>query len=260
MIKFFIFINKIYKKNWVPKRIFRFPYSLLVGMCLGLFKRDDLAKIDRILYDERKEYFNDEHNKHLHKWEKQFVKRYFSKVKTIYITAVGGGRELYGFHKLGFKVAGCEYNSLFRKNGNEFFKRENLPLAIEPVERDDFPELNKTYDAVIIGWGSYIHVKGRDVRVNMLRKASKVLEKDGIIVVSYWPAKWMRLNSKRLEKVGNFFARIRGNETVERGDCLDPEFVKFYHSDEIKEELNDAGFDLFEYQEDEFGVAIGKKR
>ncbi|WP_194778166.1 class I SAM-dependent methyltransferase [Pararhodonellum marinum] len=233
---------------------------MVIGFFLGILDLKDLHEIDVKIYTKRKHYRSDKHNKApLFNWEREAIQEYFSKGSRILIIAVGGGREAYNLFKLGYEVHPYEYNEELRQFGNDFFLREGMPLTIGDVKRDAFPNTTLTFDGIIIGWGAYTHIKGRDLRITHLKQAYELLNPEGFLMISFWPWSHRYLNLNRIHKIGNFFSRLSGNNKVELGDALMPEFCHFYKQEEIELELQLSGLKVVKYSEEEYGHAVAYK-
>lgn len=269
LVSFFLFIQRFIpglRKSTLGfflKPVY-FLHNIWIGLFLGVFKRSDLKDIDDKAYRKRNKYLSYNYNKVYHLWEKNAVEKYFKENGSVLIIAVGAGREAYSLHKSGYKVSPYESNDKLREFGNEFFKHEQIPLIIEGVERNCMPNIDKTFDGIIIGWGAYTHVRGRDVRIKLLKDAGKLLNKDGVILISFWSwrfynERFKQLNLHQIEKIGNWSARLFRNEPVEFGDVLTPEFTRFFKDEEIVAELKDAGFELLQFDDVQYGNAVARK-
>ena len=60
-------------------------------------------------------------------------------------------------------------------------------------------------------------------------------------------------------KIASVLRRVRrSNEPVEIGDTLDGTFDHYFTEEEIKAELEAAGFEMIHYAADPFGHAVGR--
>jgi hypothetical protein len=218
--------------------------------------------IDIWYYNKDAEYTNDIYNKTLFPWEALIIQQYFKASSSIFVTAVGGGREVYNLAKLGYEVEGCEYNQKLCDYANKFLAREKIASKVFTSERDTCPKLDKIYDGIIIGWGAYTLIRGAECRINYLKEISKYLDTNGVILLSFWTIDDTPNSLNWIEKSGNMIATILNNPKVEKGDLLEPNFLHCFSRKEIEYELCQAGFklDCFRYKEYElYGHAIGIK-
>lgn len=268
-ISFFLFVQKCLpglRRNflWYLLQPVYFFHNYWMGFFLGVFNRNDLNEIDDRTYRKRNKYLSNNYNKIIHKWEEDAIHRFFPKPGLVLVTAVGAGREAYSLNKFGYEVHAYESNEKLRAFGNEFFKSEGLPIVIQPINRNSFPQNGQNYDAIIFGWGGYTHVKGSHVRIELLKDAWNLLKPDGVILISFWSWKFYierfkQLNLSRIHKVGNWTAKLFVNEKVEFGDVLTPEYTRFFKDDEIEAELNAAGFELLLFDDSQYGNAVARK-
>lgn len=253
------FLDSGWKYRKIPSRLISAPYSLLVGFFLGIFKQKDLKWIDKRFYNQVEEYLSDSYNKQAFDWEERVVSEYFTGLKTTMIIAVGCGREAYFMHNRGFEVHAYECNQRFREFGDGFFKREGISLQIKDVERDSFPNTDMLFDSIIVGWGAYTHIKGREKRIQLLKDALSLLNPDGLLLISFWPWHQKYINLNRVYKIGSFVAKIVGNEKLEKGDVLRPFYGRYFQPGDAESEMQEAGFNvIYSYHED-FGVVLGQK-
>lgn len=233
---------------------------LINGIFIGILDREDLKQIDQWFYNRSNIYTDDSYNKKaLFSWEETAIRRFFAGCRNIYVLAAGGGREIYNLNKMGFDVDGSEYNEKLRNYANDFLKREGVNKTVEEAERDKCVTTNKKYDGVVLGWGFYTHIKGRDNRIEFLKQVSEILNNDGLILSSFWSTDKPSKMLKRIEKIGKFISRVFKNETPEPGDSLAPEFVHYFMKQEILDEFTQAGFELLYYNDEIYAHAVGKK-
>lgn len=261
MAKLFLFIYRSVEfVISLVNRVIRWIRILVTGIFIGILKREDLMRVDQWFYNRRDSYISDDYNrKPLFSWEESIIRQFFTDCRNIYVLAAGGGREIYNLHKMGFNIDGSEYNEKLRTYGNDFLKREGIDKVIEKAERDKCAPSEQKYEGVILGWGFYTHIKGRDKRIEFLRQVADILNDDGRILCSFWHTEKPSVMLKRIEIIGRFFARITRNEPPETGDSLAPEFVHYFRRQEIVEEFAHAGFELLHYNDEVYAHAVGRK-
>lgn len=261
MTRLFLFLYRsIEYINSLLNRIINFLRALINGIFIGILNREQLKQIDQWFYNRRDIYTSDSYNKKpLFSWEEAAIHKFFSDCKNLYVLAAGGGREIYNLHRMGFNADGSEYNEKIRTYGNEFLKREGINKVIEAAERDKCVIPNCKYDGIILGWGFYTHIKGRNKRIELLSQVADMLNDDGFILCSFWSTCTPTIMLKRIEKTGRFFARLTNNEMPELGDSLAPEFVHYFMKQEIIDEFAKSGFDLLYYNDECYAYAVGKK-
>ncbi len=247
--------------KYLSNRFFSFPHSILNGLCFPFLKVEDLCKICDKFYSNFDEYFCEEHNKKIYEWEEKFLSACFQDVKSVSIIAVGAGREIYYLNKMGYKIDAYECNQALRDYGNNFLKNEGIPVHIKHLDRNEIPISDQSFDSFIFGWGVYNHLKGKDNRVSLLKKVKKILNPNGLVVLSYWPHNWgEKYNLKRIYKIAKGVHSIFGGQAIELGDVLSPMYGHYFQAEEVSMELELAGFEAI-YQSDEgYGVTIGQMK
>ena len=166
--------------------------ALFDGIWLGLLGPGDLAAVDDAFYRRhggaQATYESAEHNLGgLSDWEARVVDEHFRPGCRVVVTSAGGGREVIALAERGFEVAGFEPNEALVEAGARLIAERGLESASLQISgRDGFPAGAGPCDAVVVGWGSYIHVQGRARRVALLRAAGERLAPGGPVVISFW--------------------------------------------------------------------------
>ncbi len=262
MFSSYIFFRFGYR---VVKKFLHIGYfieSLWVGFWLGILKRNILTKFGELHYNNVERYFNDDHNKKpLFNWEKNAIEFFFKECRSIMVIGAGGGREVYNLEKMGFDVDGFECNEKMCEYANMFLSRMGMKSKVIFVEHDKVPVTTRKYDAVIVGWGAYTHIKGTHKRHLLLKDIYELLNINGKVLISFLKAKSYFLKLGLIFKWGNFWARIFRNEKIEKGDTLLPyHYGHYFYKAEIENELNSVGFEMLNYDETDYGNAVGKKK
>ena len=101
---------------------------------------------------------------------------------------------------------------------------------------------------MIVGWGAYSLMHGRDRRLGFLRTARAVLPPGAPVLISFFdrPAdaremRWTRTGA-------NVLRRLRGRPLVELGDTLSPNLVHVFLRSEFEGEVREAGFEPATYE------------
>ena len=217
--------------------------------------------IDNHYYNNAKKYINNDYNRSLlNEWENEMINRFFINCKKIMVLAAGGGREVLALVKMKFEVEGFECNESLVEFSQEFFRNESINSSIEYVKPNHCPDNNKIYDGVILGWGGYNHVKGREKRINLLKEINSHLEIGSPLLVSFW---WNDESSdlycKKIAKTNRFFCKIFFTKPIEKGERLTTFSGKFFTLQEVDEELSQAGFSVVYESGQYYGHTVANK-
>ncbi|MGB3757360.1 MAG: hypothetical protein WBA07_13450 [Rivularia sp. (in: cyanobacteria)] len=251
-VKLYFFTRKKLDKLFV---IFN---ACLSGIWLGMLNKETMHLIDEYYYDNQQMYRWEEYNKAgLWKWEKKVIDKYFDKCKTLLLLGAGGGREVLALSKLGYEVDGCECNPQLVEFGNQLIEKEGLTSNIQLVERDASLDNGKLYDGIIVGWGAYMLIQGREKRIAFLKNLRNQINENSPILLSFFSMSGNNLYFKIVNKVSNSLRWITRKNALEFGDDLVPNFVHYFTQEQIASELQEAGFKLKMYSSNEYGHAVG---
>ena len=238
------------------------------GFWLGMLNDDDLDTLTDAYYNTAQTYRDKEYNESgFFDWEKQVIKDHFSNYKNVLVAACGGGREVIAYAKVGYQISGFDSNKRLVECSQELIKKNKLNIDIAHSPAGNFPDDNKTYDAVIIGWGAYTHIAGQRMRLQFLQQSRKRLEDNGLLLLSFWIKtrhcdyyNWIR----RLANTIRLCRFWHSNSIIESGDTIGEFNGRYYsHSfshDELEKELNQTGFSMLEFHAmNANGYAIARK-
>lgn len=244
------------------ERGFRLVKGAFEGVALALLDQQALHEVDEEYYDQQLIYLDETYNDGgLFPWETRAVERYFAGRRRLLVTAAGAGREVLALEKLGYEVHGFECHPRLRARGNELMTTHGLTARLHPMERDTAPPPGpEPYDGIIVGWGSYTHMRGRDARISMLRGLRRQAASDAPVLLSFWLNKGQNRYLPWIRQVGRAARWLGGTQGVELGDALNPDFVHRFTEQEIENELSAGGFELIVFDDRDFGHAIGTAR
>ncbi len=237
---------------------YKLMHGVMSGIGLGILTRNHLHGISERAYSGIDTYQADDYNRSgLSPWEERALESRFAGRRRILVAAAGGGREVLALRRRGLHVDGFEANPTLVAYANDLLKREGWEAPIRQATWDACPEYGATYDGVIIGWGAYMHIRGRQRRVALLAQLRDRVETGAPLLLSFLGverfSKWMRLAAA----IGNGLAVVSRRERVELGDWMEPDYKHFFTRDELGRELADGGFELVEYNSGSPGSAVG---
>jgi hypothetical protein len=229
------------------------------GVWLGLMDREALDLIDETYYENKPHYVDEAYNTSgLRDWEARMIDEHFPRSGRVVVTATGGGREVVALLDRGYDVVGYEPNIELLDAAAKMLERRGQRARVHAVERDVFPPDAGPCDAVIVGWGSYMLIPGRDQRIEFLRGARSVLPADGPILLSFFTRSPQARTFTTTARVANVMRLLRRLPRVDVGDALGPNYTHYFTRAEIDSELDAAGFRLVAYDEEPYGHAVGR--
>jgi hypothetical protein len=173
------------------------------------------------------------------------------------VTGAGGGREVFALLKMGYNVDSSECHPELAASANNLLKKQGLSNRVMLADRDVVPDTENSYDGLIVGWGSYMLIQGRKRRIAFLRQMRTRVKPGSPLMVSFFHRKHEERKFRVTCLLGNIFRNILGADPLEMGDALRPNYVHFFTVDEIRQELQEAGFKLAFYDTHIYGHAIG---
>jgi hypothetical protein len=232
--------------------------GILGGVGLGLLARNDLHAISERAYGGMGTYRDEGYNRSgLWTWEERAIEHHFGACSRILVAAAGGGREVLALRRRGLVVDGFEAHPALVAYASELLAREGSGDPIRQAPWDACPEYETRYDGAIVGWGAYMHIRGRERRVAFLRQLRNQLETGSPLLLSFLGVKrfsrWMRLAAA----IGNPLAQVTRRERVEVGDWMEPDYKHHFTRDELQRELAEGGFEMAAYSPGNLGCAVG---
>jgi hypothetical protein len=247
-------------------RLLHLVQSVSIGVWLGVLSPADLDAVDDAYYvgSDRTakspvDYANADWNRRgLAPWERAAIEAHFPPGASIALLGAGGGREVLALRRLSYAVDAWECQPGFVEAANALLVAEGHEPTVHHAPRNTVPAVSKSYDAVIIGWGSYTLIRGRERRVELLRGFRSLVGDGSPLFLSFFARNPRNRQLLATARVGNAVARVLGREAVEVGDSLDPNFVHWFSQDELESELHDGGFELTYFRPTPYGHAVGR--
>jgi hypothetical protein len=125
------------------------------------------------------------------------------------------------------------------------------------MPRDGLPEAIGTADAFVVGWGSYMHVRGRAQRVAFLQAARRRLPDGAPVLLSFFVRPDGAYHHVAVARVAGVVRRCLGREPVDVGDALELHYVHRFDRADVDSELQAAGFRLEHFAASPYGHAVG---
>lgn len=217
------------------------------GLWLGLLDSDDLAAANAAAYERWDRFRDDDYNRSgLAEWESDAVELHFRAGSSVLVPSAGAGRELIGLEDLGYRATGFDPSPALVRIGEQLLTDQNhaSELRISPPDRVP-TDLDGPFDAILFGWGGYIHIQTRPARVAFLSDLRTLVDTDAPMIISFF----LRSPSDRIftaaQRIATTIRKVRrSHEPVELGDTVAGTFDHFFTWDEIEAELRDGGFSV----------------
>lgn len=160
------------------------------------------------------------------------VDRDFKGCKKVLLAAAGGGREVIALRRCGIEI-----------EANEFLEREGMVPDIKLAPWDGCPDYDLEFDGVIVGWGAYTLIRGRERRIKLLRELRKRVVAGSPILLSFCTRVEGSRYFRGIARIGNLLALMSRRDSVEVGDSL---------------VFKAAGFEVVSFDRMQYGHAVGR--
>ena len=190
-------------------------------------------------------------------WEQAAIDEFFGETHRILISSIGGGRETIALRRMGFEVDGFECNQKLLRFANGLLDRSGLDAETRWAPRDECPDFGRVYDGLIIGWGAYDLIQGRERRIAFLRRLRDHAGEGTPVLLSFFTRSPDSRSFKVAAAIASPIRWILRRDPVEVGDVLEPIYFHFFTEDELRAELRAGGFDLRHFTTRGYGHAVG---
>jgi hypothetical protein len=192
-------------------------------------------------------------SKRLFEWEKIAVDSYFKRCSSIIVTGAGGGREVIALEKMNYTVDGFESNPDLVQKSNEILKELGINAKLQLMPRNECPSVQGQYDGGIVGWSMYMHIQGRNARINFLRGLCTKIKKNGPLLISFYERPYGPRYYNVLTKLANVIRFVLRRKLLEIGDdTVELQYGHYFTREEIGLELHETGFRLVQYTTDRY--------
>ena len=222
--------------------------ALLNGFWLGVLSSEALRAVDERYYDQAASYRTPDWNERgLFPWERDLITAHFGEGSRVAVLSAGGGREVLALLLEGYEAVGYEPHPALVSYAEAFLAERGHPSRVRPVARDEFPGDPGKVDGVVVGWGGFPLMRGRERRISLLHDAHHHLPPGGPVLLSFFE----RLGGRELlvtARIANAIRSLLGRPPVELGDTLAPNPVHVFNRQTFVEEIAAAGFEVAEYR------------
>lgn len=233
--------------------------AVFTGVWLGILSRKQLLSVGGVYYGSERGYWTEEYNNRgLFEWEKRVVDGHFTGCKRLLVMAAGGGREVLALRRLGFQVDGFESDPGLVRFANGLLERKGMIPDIRWAAWDHGPDVDAKYDGVIVGWGAYMLIRGRERRIAFLRELREKAVAGAPILLSFYSTAKDSRYFRGVAKIGDVLARVLRRDRVQVGDCLAPNYTHFFTRERLESELVEGGFEPVSFEHLEYGHSVGR--
>lgn len=239
--------------------------ALSTGFWLGVLDTRRLADVDEAYYGAASrsgvDYTGDAHNlRGLFRWEADAVGRWFPAECRVLVFAAGGGREMAALAGLGFAVDGVECHPALVETAARVLAAAGVDAQVLLAPRDGLPAgiEGERYDAIIVGWSSYMLVPGRARRVALLKALRAHVSPGAPVLLSFFTRPPGSRPHRWTARVANLFRAVLGRPRVEEGDTLGPNFHHDFTEDEVRAEMREGGWEPAFFSHLPTGHAVGR--
>ena len=231
------------------------------GLWLGLLSRADMQEVASRQYGDGAQYRSDAHNlRGLFDWEAEAIDGHFANGCRVLVASAGGGRELLALAKRNFHVAGFECQFDLVATSRRLLAEAGIQAQVEQAEPDRVPQGMGQHDALLLGWGAYIHIIGREARIAFLREFGQHGPVGAPLLMSFFVRQPQSRHFHWVRRLAQFLRRLRRDPgSLELGDTMDSTFDHYFTEDEVRGELVAGGFELLQFNDLPFGHAIARK-
>lgn len=235
-------------------------WSLHEGIWLGFLSRRMLHRVAEYQYTAWNRYRDESYNQSgFVRWEQDVLERFFTDIDSVLVAAAGGGREVLALRRTGYAADGFDCVRVLVEAGIELLERQGIPARLAVARPDEVPDGFAGYDGVIVGWGGYMHIQGRERRIEFLHELHSRMKRGGPLLLSFFTRPVTGRRYVLVRAIANGIRAVRfATERLETGDRLDRTLDHHFTETEIRAEMEAAGFEMVFYSEEGYGHAVGK--
>jgi hypothetical protein len=229
----------------LPTKVAFTARAVINGVWLGVLSDDHLRALDEAHYRRVAMYTAPDWNERgLFDWERDLVTEHVPAGARIAVLAAGGGREVLALRNIGYEAVGFESHPELAASARAFLAHRGFSDAAHHVPRDSFPRDAGDFAAVIVGWGAYSLIHGRDRRVQLLSQIRGHIDPGAPVLVSYFRRQDDYREARLTRRLANGLRKVTRRPGIELGDTLSPNLVHVFTDSEIIDEARAAGFDV----------------
>jgi len=244
--------------RWL-KKIANGILSIHRAFWLGFLDRPALQAVTDEYYSEPRCYSDESYNlSGLFPWETEALDRFYGDCHSILVAASGGGREVIALSRLNYQIEAFECSEALVRVSRLVFAAQDINSRVVHALPDQVPQELGVYDGIIIGFAAYMHIGGRENRIQFLSKLRLHIRPGSPILISFFERGSRLRYFKTTFMIAKNIRRLRRSaESVEYGDVLDPNFLHRFTQAEVAEEMASGGFQLVYAASNPNGHVVG---
>ena len=230
-----------------------------IGIWLGILTRRHLHAISERKYGLDRRYWTEDYNMAgLWDWEREVIDRDFDGCRRLLLAAAGGGREVIALRRRGIEVEAFESDPELVRCANEILEKAGMAPDVKLAPWDGCPDSDQEADGIVVGWGAYMHIRGKERRIKFLRDLRRRVATGSPILLSFATRNEDAWSFRGIASIGNVFAFLLRRDPVEIGDTLIPNYAHYFTEGQLESEMVAAGFALVSFDTSGYGHAVGR--
>ncbi|MEZ5341303.1 MAG: methyltransferase domain-containing protein [Acidimicrobiales bacterium] len=242
-------------------RILKATRAIHGGFWLGMLDAEQFDETAEIAYGTWEKYREPNYNlSGLAPWEDAAVAAAFPSSGRILVPCAGGGREVAALASRGFDVVGTDPSNELVRSANDLLQANGIAGRVyhdDPGRVSAFDEA--PFDGALIGWGGYHHIAGRDARLVFLSDVRSQLKANAPILLSFFVRADEDPYVNLAFRVAVAIRKLRrSKQAVQIGDTVSATFDHYFTRNEVRREVEEAGFSVIQYSASPYGHLIAR--
>lgn len=229
------------------KRTVNAARAIHEGLWLGFLDPDHLAAANAAAYAQWDRYRDTHYNRSgLSEWERVAVATYFPEGSTVVVPSAGAGREVIALDTLGYATSGFDPSPELVAIGQHLVSDGGCAATLISAPPDQVPNgLEGPFDAILVGWGGYVHIRSRSARTAFLVQLRSLVDEGAPMLLSFFLRAPEDRHFATVHRIADAVRGLRrsGNRP-EVGDTVAGSFDHYATWDEITQELSMGGFEI----------------
>lgn len=231
------------------KRLINVLRAIHGGVWLGSLDDEHLVKANEYAYQRWIRFKSAEYNRAgLKDWERAAIDTYFPDGGAVLVASAGAGREVIALDDLGYRPTGFDPSPDLVAIGQRLIEEDERSITLIVAPPDQVPDgFEESFDAILVGWGGYVHIRGRSQRISFLRQIRRHVPSGAPILLSFFLRSPSDRHFRILARIARAVRVLRRSKTIDEvGDTVAATFDHYSTWDELEGELQAGGFEVLE--------------